>query len=122
MANKNAAKKRILVIGDSELNNVLYSINGGLEKYQLIGLPCVQYRRELIEKELSGDNNSGVLVDELYADFIPQAKQKGKKYGIIRWHEEYGCGLRKIMQENKTVKFGTETPANIEKELDTIFA
>lgn len=116
------AKKRILVICDSEMNNVLYSINGGLENYQLVGLPCVPYRSELIDKELFGDNHCGVLVDELYVDFIPQVKQKGKKIGVIRWHEKYGCGLRKIMSENKTVKFGAETPTNIEKQLDEIFA
>lgn len=122
MANENAAKKRILVIADSELNYVLDSINGGLKNYRLIGLPSVPYRRELIEKELSGDNHCSVLVDELYADFIPQAKQKGKMMGVIRWFEKYDCGLRKIMNENKTVKFGAETPTNIEKDLDAIFA
>ncbi|MBU3958007.1 MAG: hypothetical protein KKB25_02945, partial [Nanoarchaeota archaeon] len=120
---ESAAKKRILVIGDSELNNVLYSINGGLKNYRLIGLPSVPYKRDLIEKELSGDNHYGVLVDELYVrDFLSKVEKGRKKYGIIRWHERYGCGLEKIMNKNKTVKFGCELPTNIEKELDAIFS
>ncbi|MBU3958006.1 MAG: hypothetical protein KKB25_02940 [Nanoarchaeota archaeon] len=105
------------------MNNVLYSINGGLKNYQLVGLPYVPYKLDLIEKELSGDNHYGVLVDELYIEFVPQAKQKGKKYGVIRWHDNYDDeNLKKIFSENKTVRFGAESLENIEKELDAIFA
>lgn len=76
-----------------------------------------------MEKQLFKGNYSGVLIDENYLEFVEKIKQKGKKYGIIRWYNYYNNeNLKRIMKENKTVKFGAETLANIEKELDAIFA
>lgn len=125
MANEteSTAKKRILVIGDSELKNVLYSVNGGLRNYQLVGLPCVTGSTEKrVENELSAGDYSGILIDELYPEFVPKIKHKGNKYGIIRWSDYYAGKMKKIMEENKTVRFGAETPEDIEKELDKMFA
>ncbi|MBU3957836.1 MAG: hypothetical protein KKB25_02065, partial [Nanoarchaeota archaeon] len=53
MANQDAAKKRILVVGTDELNYVLYSINRALKNYQLIGLPSVHGSAEkIVETQL----------------------------------------------------------------------
>ncbi len=61
------------------------------------------------------------MVDELSLEFLPKIKQKGKKYGIIRWSDYYDEKMKKIMTENKTVRFGAEAPEDIEKDLDKIF-
>lgn len=122
MANENAAKKRILVVGTDELNYVLESVNGGLEKYQLKGLPAVFGSAEkILETQLRKGDYNGFLVDELSLEFLPKVKQQGKKYGIIRWGNYYEGEMKKIMSENKTVHFGAEDPKDIEKKLDEIF-
>jgi len=124
MANESAAKKRILVIGDSELNVVLESINGGLKKYHLEGLPSVYGSAEEIMKlQLQKGYYNGFLVDELSLELLPKVKQEGNKCGVIRWENHYNDeDLRKIMLENKTVKFGAESTEDIEKDLDAIFS
>lgn len=122
MTNETAAKKRILVIGDDELNHVLDSINGGLKNYQLIGLPSVfGSAEEIVEAQLRKGDYNGFLVDELSLEFLPKVKQQKKKYGVIKWGNYYEGEMKKIMSENKTVRFGAEDPEDIEKEMDKIF-
>lgn len=123
MANESAAKKRILVVGTDELNCVLESVNSGLKKYQLEGLPSVYGSAEEITKsQLRKGVYDGFLVDELSLELLPKVKQEEKKYGIIRWRDYYDEEMKKIMTENKTVKFGDKTSESIEKELDAIFS
>jgi hypothetical protein len=123
MANQDAAKKRILVVGTDELNYVLESINRGLKNYQLEGLPSIHgSAEEIMESQLHKGYYNGFLVDELFVEFLPKVKQQRKKYGVIRWGDRYDEEMKKIMSENKTVRFGAEDPKDIEKGLDAIFS
>lgn len=121
---KRCKKKRILVVSrNSEYSVIVQSLNRGLNNYQLENLPSVLgHIEEIVERQIRKGDYDGFLVDEKYTDFLPEIKHEGKKYGIIRWSDYYDAETRKIMTENKTVKFGAEMPTNIEKQLDAIFA
>ncbi|MFZ3077465.1 MAG: hypothetical protein WA139_03360 [Candidatus Aenigmatarchaeota archaeon] len=95
-----------------------------MKKYHLEGLPSVYgSAEEITDSQLRKGDYNGFLVDELSLELLPKVKQKGNKYGVIRWKSHYNDeDLRKIMLENKTVKFGGETPEDIERGLDAIFS
>lgn len=117
-------KKRILVISrDSEYGTIVQSLNRGLNNYQLEKLPSAFGSIEkIVEEQLRKISYDGFLVDEMYTDSLPKIKERGKKVGVIRWGDRYEGNMKEIMSENKTVKFGAESPEDIEKELDKIFA